>query len=84
MPLDDDLLPLHRDLDRPVLGDDLLADPDLARFHKLLVRMELLLAELERRVLARPGSRGVRVPCGGVASWGTLVVPRAAAVCTSP
>ena len=40
LPLDDDLLALHRDLDRPVLGDHLLEDPDLARLHELRVGME--------------------------------------------
>src|SRR5512135_787658 len=55
LPLDDHLLPLHRDLDRPVLGDDLLADPDLARLHELLVGLQLLLADLDPRALGSPG-----------------------------
>ena len=49
MPLDDDLLPLHRDFDRAVLGDHLLADPDRAHLDELLVDLELLLAELNPR-----------------------------------
>ena len=65
MPLDDDLLPLHRDFDRAVLGDHLFADPDLAHLHELLVDLELLLAELNPRALAGPGGRGTRVCPGG-------------------
>jgi hypothetical protein len=60
MPLDDHLLALHRDLDRAVLGDDLLADADLARRDELLVGMQLLGVELDRGALARAGDRGVR------------------------
>src|SRR5512135_3126580 len=60
MPLDDHLLALHRDLDRAVLGDDLLADADLARRDELLVGMQLLGVELDRGALARAGGRGVR------------------------
>src|SRR5512142_478495 len=55
LPLDDHLLPLHRDLQRPVLGDDLLADPDRARLHALLVGLQLLLADLDPRALGSPG-----------------------------
>ena len=59
MPLDDDLLPLHRDFDRAVLGDHLLADPNLARLHELLMDLELLLAELNPLgPLGNPGGMG--------------------------
>src|SRR5512135_2218644 len=59
MPLDDDLLALHRDLDRPVLGDDLLADPDRARLHGLLMGLQLLLVELDPLgALGRPQGMG--------------------------
>src|SRR5512135_964745 len=59
LPLDDYLLPLHRDLHRPVLGDDLLADPGRARLHGLLVGLQLLLAELDPLgALGRPGGMG--------------------------
>ena len=68
MPLDDDLLPLHRDFDRAVLGDHLLADPDRAHLDELLVDLELLLAELNPRALAGPGGRGTRVRPGGRAA----------------
>src|SRR5512144_2367092 len=47
VPLDDHLLPLHRDLHRPVLGDHLLADPRRARFHRLLAGLKLFLADLD-------------------------------------
>src|SRR5512135_1940616 len=61
VPLDDDLLPLHRHLHRPVLGDHLLADPGRARFHRLLAGLKLFLADLDRLVaLGRAGGAGGR------------------------
>src|SRR5690349_8454690 len=55
VPLDDDLLTPDRDLQRLVLGDHLLADPDLTQFDHLLADLKLLLVELNRRALADLG-----------------------------
>jgi hypothetical protein len=59
VPLDDDLFPLNRHLDRLVLGVDLLADSGLARLHRLLTGFKLFLLDLNRlTALNRAVGRG--------------------------
>src|SRR3954454_7089918 len=51
-PLDDDLLPLDRDVDGLLLADDALADADLAGLDRRLIDLEALLSQLDGPVIS--------------------------------
>jgi len=63
-PFDDDFLALDGDVDRLVLGVDLLADADLARLDRMLLGVQPLFLDLDRLALTggrvRRGALGVR------------------------
>ena len=84
-PLDDDLFPLDGDIHRLGLGVDLLANVDLARLYRPLLRVQPLLLHLKSVALAarRLGRGRVRPGLGaarrGVGGFG-LVTPVARVV----